>query len=189
MGHAKEKPLTLEAFLAWERAQSERFEFLDGDVRLMVGGSHDHRTILGNLYSALRGRVRPLGCRAMVAGPKILTGNSCLYSDVSVICGPVAPKDDFSESPVLVAEVLSPSTEAYDRGAKWQRYQTMPSLRCFLLVSQDDCIVEVYARDNGRWSYSRLSGCDQVLSVLGVDIPLADIFEDSSALAPMVAES
>lgn len=188
MGYAKQKPLTLNEFLAWERAQPDRYEFVDGDVRLMVGDTHDHRTILGNLYSALRGRVRPMGCRAMVEGPKILAESACLYPDVSVICGPIPPKEDFAENPILIAEVLAPSTEAHDRGAKWQRYQTIPSLRHFLLVSEDACVVEVYSREDGGWSYRRLSGCDQALPVFGFDIPLADIFDESSVLAPMVAE-
>ena len=186
MGRAEPRPWTLDEFLTWERGQPDRYEFIDGVVRLMTGGSNDHRTIMGNLFAWLRNRVRPRGCRAFVEGPKVLVDDHSLYPDVSVVCGEVRPKDDCVTDAVLIAEVMSPSTEGYDRGAKWRLYRNLPSLRHYLLISQDGCAVDLYSREGDGWRPLRFTDLDQSLplTALDLDLPLADLYEDSSVVSP-----
>ncbi len=182
MGHAEPKPWTLDEFLTWERGQSERYEYVCGVVRMMTGGTNDHRTIMLNLGAWLRDRVRPLGCRAFVEGPKVLADEQSAYPDVSVVCGEVRPKDDCVTDAVLIAEILSPTTEGYDRGAKWRLYQNLPSLRHYLLISQDGCAVDLYTREGDGWRPLRFGALDQSLplTALDLELPLADLYEDSS---------
>lgn len=190
MGHAEPKPWTLDEFLSWERAQSERYEYIDGVVRMMTGGTKRHSVILGNLYAALRHRLRGSGCRPYVDTPKIIVHSQCLYPDVFVTCGDERMEEDYVVDAVLIAEVLSSSTQAYDRGAKWRLYQTIPALRHYLLVSQDGCAVDLFTREEDGWRPLRCVGLDQSLplTAFDFDLPLAELYEDSSITAITTSE-
>ncbi len=183
MAHAEPKPWTLDDFLAWERTQPERYEFVDGAIRMMVGGTNDHRTIALNIAAGLRERLRGAGCRAFVEGPKVVADGQSMYPDVAVVRGAIDPKADFVADAVLIAEVLSRSTAGFDAGAKWQAYRELPSLQHYLLVSQDACAVDLYTRDGEGWRLMRYARSDQVLplTALGIEMPLAEVYEDSSA--------
>jgi Uma2 family endonuclease len=181
MGNVIPKPWTIEDFLAWERAQEERYEFVDGIVIMMVGGTIDHTTIKGNIYAALYRRLARSGCRVFVAGPKVVTRSSVTYPDVVVTCAKdLAPKADTVAEPVLVVEVLSRSTESVDRGRKWQGYQGIASLRYFILVSQDEPRVEIYGRTEPGWGYSVLTRLGDVVALpeLEASLPLRAIYRD-----------
>jgi Uma2 family endonuclease len=190
MGYAEEKPWTLGDFLAWERVQPEKYEFVGGVVRMMAGGTNDRRTVILNLGAWLKDRVRPRGCRAFVEGPRVLSDDMSAYPDVTVVCGAVEGKDDFVDAPVLIAEVLSPSTEAFDRGAKWLRYQGIPSLRHYLLISQDAAAIDLFSREGDRWSYSHVGGLDSTVALpaLGLAMPLRDLYQDTSVTLPTAVE-
>lgn len=184
MGYAEPRPWTLDEFLAWERQQAGRYEYVGGVIRMMTGGSRRHSMIIGNLYNALRTRLLERGCTAYIDVPKVLADNQCLYPDVVVTCGngdlldDEGLDEDVISDAVLVAEVLSPKTQSLDRGAKWQAWQKMPSLQYYVLVSQVDCTVELYSRIDDGWRPVRLDQIDQALPLpgLGIEVPLNEIY-------------
>jgi Uma2 family endonuclease len=110
------EPWTVGEFLAWERAQQEGYEFVDGIVRMMVGGSVAHAIIKGNVYAALRQQFGDDACQSYADGPKVVTSTPVMYPDVVVSCSEPSPQDDTIHEPVLGVEVLSPSTESFNRG-------------------------------------------------------------------------
>ena len=127
--------------------QAERYEFVEGIVRMMVGATLAHASIKGNVYAALRERLGGSRCRVFVDGPKVVTATASMYPDAVVTCAPdLAPDADAVPEPVLILEVLSRSTEQFDRGGQWRAYQELASLRYFLLVAQHECRVEAYRR-------------------------------------------
>lgn len=174
------KPWTLEDFLAWEAQQPERFEFVDGVVRMMVGGTANHNLIAINLIAWFHAKLRGSGCRAFSGDMKVIataTGEGA-YPDVSVTCRPFAPADTAITEPMLIAEVLSRSTADRDRGSKFEMYKAIPSLRCYLLVSQDRRTVDLYRRTAEGWQLIRAN--DQAaleLPELGCRLPLDAIYE------------
>lgn len=183
MGYAEPRPWTLDEFLAWERAQPERYEYVDGVIRMMTGGTNDHCRIVGNLFRAIANRLEGMPCDAFVEGPKIVSRQQSLYPDVAVICGPVPPSDDFVTDATLIAEVLSASTEAYDRTAKWATYQHLASLQYYLMVSKDDCMVDIQIREADGWRPVRYRGLDLCLDLpaLGIALPMLDIYRGTAA--------
>lgn len=146
MGEPAPTPWTVEQFLEWERAQEDRWEYAGGLARMMVGGSHDHSTIQGNLFSWLHRGLAGTPCRPFFE-TKVRSQYSLMYPDVVVTCSPVPPKDDVLPAPVVVVEVLSPSTQALDRGVKAEVYRSIDSLQHLVLVSQDGCEIDMYTRD------------------------------------------
>jgi Uma2 family endonuclease len=178
-------PWTVEEFLAWERDQPERYEFHAGFIRMMVGGTLDHNTIAGNIMATLRGHLRGGPCRAFMEGGKVMSSAQLMYPDVVITCSAINPKSDVVPEPVVVFEVLSRSTEGFDRGEKWLAYQSLSSLRQYVLVSQDELRVDLYDRQKAGWSYRVLSGPSATLklAVGRIELPMAAIYEGSS-IAP-----
>lgn len=179
MGKALRKPWTVAEFVAWEERQVERYEFVDGIVRMMTGGTNRHRLIIGNLYTALRDRLKGGQCRPWLEGPKVVTSRASSYPDVTVTCGPVDLDGTVIEDATIIIEVLSPSTEGEDRGGKWAAYQTLPSLAHYLLVIQNEARVELFTRDGAGWRFQVFTGLDAVveLSTVGAALPLAEIYD------------
>ena len=146
------KPWTVEDFLAWERTQPERYEFIDGVVRTMGGGTAAHTAIKGNVFAALLVRLRGKSCRPFAEGLKVATPTAMLYPDAIVVCTPVDPQDDHVREPVVVVEVLSESTAERDHGFKRWAYRTIPLLLHYVLIAQDEPLVEVASPDpDGAW--------------------------------------
>lgn len=175
-------PWTVDDFLAWEREQEERYEFLDGLIRMMTGGTLDHNRIAGNVFAALRARLRGGPCQAFVEAVKVISGASAMYPDVVVTCTPPDLKSDLLPEPVIVIEVLSRSTQTFDRGQKWLAYQGISSLQQYVLIFQDQLRIEVYDRQDNAWVYQAQTGPDARLSfaVSNLELTMADIYEDSS---------
>jgi Uma2 family endonuclease len=174
------KPWTVEDFLAWERRQPERYEFVGGIIRMMVGGSNAHTIIKGNVFAALRDRLRGQPCRALGEGPKVVTATATMYPDAIVVCGPIDLFEDQVRAPTVVVEVLSRSTEDHDRGAKWVAYRDLESLQHYVLIAQDARRVEVYSREAKRWSLQVLAPPDVVaLTAIGVQLTFDEIYQDS----------
>lgn len=176
--------LTLDEFLAWEETQELRHEFVDGEVFAMVGATRTHNTIVGNLYLALRSQLRGRGCAAYLEGVKVLAGEQCFYPDVVVTCARDDADPRWVRQPVLLAEVLSPATEAYDRGKKWTEFQRqLPGLQTYLLVAQDEARVDVFRRRPDGWHYTTHAGLDAVIELSDPPCRLllaevyADVFE------------
>jgi len=176
---------TVEDFLAWESQQEERYEFVDGVLRAMTGGTIDHGAISFNIAAALRSKIADKSCRPYVADIRVKAGENAMYPDVVVICGPAPPKATEVENPVVVVEVLSKSTSDYDRGRKWLAFQTIPSLTHFLLVSQDECRIDVFRRMGNGWFSESVTDLEAVilLDSIGAQLMVRDIYEGSSVAA------
>ncbi|MEM6929471.1 MAG: Uma2 family endonuclease [Myxococcota bacterium] len=172
------KRLTEAEYLAMERASEVRHEFVGGSVFAMAGGSDRHNAIAANLVGELRTRLRGGPCRPVGSDQRhrLADSSDYVYPDVVVRCR------DGSDEPVtkVVFEVLSKSTEAWDRGDKFARYQRDPAIEEVVLVSQRQRRVEHYRRvEVGRWSLSIYGGSDEVeLPALGIGLPMDEIYLD-----------
>lgn len=183
MGALQVEPMDLETFLAWERDQELKYELVHGFARMMSGGTRAHGLIAANVVAALRPRLRGGPCLRNGPDFKILIPNGNLrYPDASVTCSrPVDLEALYAEDPSVVVEVLSVSTGWYDRTHKLRDYQSVPSLRHILLVSQDEALVNHWSRQSsGPWTATRLVGLDAVvdLPAVGAALPMAEIYED-----------
>lgn len=176
-------PLTEEEYLRIEREAFEKSEFHDGQMFAMAGASPNH-AFLSNRMGALLDRQMPPGCRTFSSDLRVKVARAGLftYPDCSVICGDLqyfGDRKDVILNPLLIVEVLSPSTEPYDRGKKFEMYRTVESLQEYLLVHQDRRHVEHYSKqDDGSWVLREHSGTDAavVIQRLNVRIPLADLY-------------
>ena len=156
MGHAAANtPMTAQAFLAWDANEPLRHEFVRGDVFAMAGSEERHVMVTGNVYVALRAHLRGTSCRTFITNMKLrVEAADCyFYPDVMVTCSSVDAADPLiKREPVLVVEVLSPSTAAYDRGDKFAAYRLLPSLREMLLVDPDSRRCDLYRKGaDGLW--------------------------------------
>ena len=183
MGLPAEKiQLTAEEFLAWEIEQTERWELVDGECFAMAGGTDIHNTIAGNLYMELRARLAGRRCGVFMSDMKlkIADDETVFYPDVLVSCDDAdRGRRQWKEAPVLIAEVLSPSTEAYDRGRKFAAYRLIPGLTAVLFLSQSQPFVECYTRTGeNQWQLTEARGADGVIAIalLNFDLPLADLY-------------
>ncbi len=172
--------MSLDEFLAWEHEQPERYEYAGGVATMMTGGSLDHSTIASNLWTALRDSLRGSACRAFRGDTKIIANNSIRYPDLSVTCTPVRGDDDTVLQPVLVVEVVSPSTEREDRGRKKFDYFSTSSIHQYAIIEQDARRVDLYTRSGDRWTDEIIEG-DAVLrlSSIGVEMSLDTVYEDT----------
>ncbi|MRG92600.1 Uma2 family endonuclease [Polyangium spumosum] len=180
--------VTIAEYLALEEASETRHEFLDGQIYDMSGGTPDHGLLAGNVLRALGNQLEGRPCRVHPADVRIrvqATGLST-YPDVSVVCGrlQVDPEDNNGVvNPVVLVEVLSKSTEGYDRGEKFAHYRQIPSLREYVLVSYQTKRIEVYRRaQEGAWAlHEARSGSIDLLSIgcsLSVDAVYRGAFEE-----------
>ena len=174
------RPRSLAEFLAWEEQQPERYERVRGAVRLMTGGTIDHNRITRNVAQMLEARLQGSGCEVFTSDVKVTTvAGDVMYPDVVVACGEIPGKATRIEAPVVVIEVLSASTAERDHGRKRWAYQTIPSLRHYLLIDQSEAGAEVASRaDDGSWRSLIHLGLDARLRLdaLGVELGLDEIF-------------
>jgi len=183
---ATRSQLTAPEYLAWEREQSDRHEFHDGEVFARSGGSPRHSLLAGNVVAELK---RTLGdrCFTLTSDQRVAfdEGRRYVYPDATVVCGAFelqAGTSDTLANPSAIVEVLSASTEAYDRGLKWEIYQRLASLTDYLLVSQREVRVEHFRRAPDRgWLYTAHGAGEHVAlsngASLAVDAIYARAFE------------
>lgn len=176
-----------EAYLSWEEGQAEKHEYINGEVFAMAGARREHVVVAGNLYAAFKQRLRGGPCQAYIADlrVRVAAADAFFYPDVVVSCD---PRDhaaiQFIEHPTLIVEVLSESTESFDRGHKFAAYRTLPSLQEYVLVDSEARRVESFRRTSENdWLFHDHStdGQECRFRSLEVAIPLAEIFEN---LAP-----
>jgi len=173
-----------EAYLAWEEQQAEKHEYLRGEVFAMVGARREHVVVSGNLYAAFKQRLRGGSCQAYVSDLKLRVDavDAFFYPDVMVSCDPRDHRADrFLEHPVLIVEVLSDSTAAFDRGDKFAAYRTLPSLQEYMLVDVPSRRVESFRRGAaGDWLFHdhRAEDGDCPFHALDLSIPFEEIFEN-----------
>jgi Uma2 family endonuclease len=177
--------LTEDEYLAIERAGEFKSEFIGGEMFAMSGGSPRHSKLQWNLVMELGGAIRGKGCTGFGSDMRVrVSAAMYTYPDISVVCGTPRYADGESESllnPTVIVEVLSPSTEKYDRGLKFQHYRTIESLNDYLLVDQDQIRIEQYTRQaDGTWMFRDYQKQEDELSVesIEVSIPLARIYEN-----------
>jgi Uma2 family endonuclease len=156
--------MSLAEFLAWEREQPMRYEYAGGVATMMTGGSVARATIAINFVIALRRILRGSGCRPFGSDMKIIANGTIRYPDVSVTCRPIDDRDDTVPDPVLVVEVISPSTEREDRGRKKFDYFATPSIRHHAIVEQEARRIDLYTRAGGHWTDEVVEG-DAVLKL------------------------
>ena len=179
MNLALRKPMTLAEFLDWEERQPVRYEFDGFGPVAMTGGTYGHSTIQRNLAFALTGRLRGKPCQFQGSDLKIQVGDGHIrYSDGMVVCSPVDRTATVVHEPVVVFEVLSPSTAAKDRIVKAREYQATPSIRRYVMLEQDSVGATVYARSGETWTHEILVA-DSILALpeIGVSLPLAELYE------------
>lgn len=186
MTAAARQRLTAEEYLARERAAEYRSEYFDGEIFAMAGASPEHSLIVGNLAAVLVPQLRGRPCRVHPGDLRVKVSETGLYTypDLLVVCGESRFEDDRRDTllnPVLVVEVLSRSTEAYDRGAKFAHYASIESLQEYVLVAQDQPRIERFLRQEtaGDWLYAPLSGSEATLHLPSIDcrLPLAEAFD------------
>lgn len=189
MSSTAENLMSLDDFLHWEREQPERYEYAGGIATMMTGGSLDHSTIASNLWTALRDRLRGCPCRAFRGDTKIVANDSVRYPDLSVTCIPGRGVDDTVLEPILVIEVVSPSTEREDRGRKRFDYFRTPSIQQYAIIEQDARRVDLYTRSGDCWTDEIIEGAAALkLPSIGVEIGLDSIYEDTELDATRLRE-
>ncbi len=189
MGLPGTKPQhSIQDYYRIENDATEKHEFRDGEILAMSGGAPRNALIAMRIGAALLARLRGKPCLPYGSDLRVrITGRQrCVYSDISVICGKLEydPDDKAGHTvlnPRLIVEVLSPSTEAYDRGDKFAAYREVPSLQEYVLVSSVEPRIEMFFRQpDGTWAFSSFLGSESVaiLRSLQLEMPLAEIFAD-----------
>jgi Uma2 family endonuclease len=165
-------------YLAFERVNETKHEFVDGEVFAMTGASENHNLICLNLFRVLGNQLLEGPCKVYPSDMRVKVEATRLYTypDVSVVCDdPQFADNEFDTllNPLVIIEVLSPSTDGYDRGRKFQNYRLMSTLQEYLLVSQDTARIEHYIRqENGEWLLSDVIGLDGQLKLPSIECSL-----------------
>lgn len=175
---AEPNRLSVQEYLRLERQAEIKSEYLNGQMVAMTGGTLRHNGIIANVVSELRTQLRDRPCRVFPNDlrVRIPSANVYVYPDVSVVCGEPCVEDTYKDTllnPAVVVEVLSPSTEAYDRGTKQRWYQSLDSLSEYLLISQSSPLIERYVRQQDGWLLNCVEGLDSVLSLPSIQASLA----------------
>jgi len=174
---------TWEAYLDWEAQQAIRHELVDGQVYAMGGGTAEHDTIANNLRGELRTRMRGKPCRPHGPDLKVKTGQNGRYPDALIDCGPRVPGTLYAQEPMAVFEVLSKSTAWIDQSLKLRDYDATPTIRYYVLISQEEMRAMVYTRDRdgrlGIQSAVLLEGADASIEIAEFDLtlPFSVLFE------------
>ena len=169
--------MSLDEFLAWERDQELRYEFDGVQPVAMTGGTIEHSEIATNLVEALRRRLRGQPCRAFRGDLKILANGRIRYPDATVSCTAPARGADIVPEPVVVFEILSPSTASIDRIEKNQDYRLTPSIRHYVMLEQTRQAATVFSRAGDDWVGHVVTG-DVVLRLpeIGIELPLREAY-------------
>lgn len=184
--------LTHEDYFRLEERDDWRYEYLAGEVFAMAGGSESHALIAANTLGALINALRQQPCRVYGSDMKLRIEriDKFCYPDLMVLCAPGCRTPRYVEAPTLIAEVLSKSTESYDRGLKFEHYRGIPELRYYLLLDQERPHAELFTRGSepDRWVLSEANGMDGSLDLpdWNLRLPLADLYRDV-ALTPEIA--
>ena len=180
------KRLSFEEYLVLEESSPTRHEFVDGFMFAMAGGTDNHNQIAVNILTQARLKARASSCRAYASDMKVRTPDGAgYYPDVFVSCDEPNDGSQAKYNPCFIVEVLSPSTEAFDRGEKFLRYLQIPSLQTYVLVSQDRKMIEVYRRmpddsqPENTWRYEKIQDDGTLeLPCINLSMTLEEVYED-----------
>jgi Uma2 family endonuclease len=178
------KRYTPEEYLALERKAKYKSEYSNGFITAMSGASREHNLIAGNIHAVVWIQLADRPCEVYQGDMRVRTSPTGLYTypDVVAFCGEPQFLDEEVDTllnPTLIVEVLSPSTREYDRGDKFEQYQTIESLREYVLVSQDEVLVEHFVRQGQEWVRSEIRDMTEtlVLESIGCAVPLRQIYQ------------
>lgn len=176
--------LSAEEYLALDRSSDFRSEYVDGEMVAMAGGSWEHSLIIGNALAELKQQLRGGPCKVHASDLRVQAADGLrTYPDVVVVCGEPSFADkhrDTVTNPKLIIEVLSPTTESYDRGRKFESYRTLPSLEEYVLISQDRPRVERFLRQqDSAWLFVEVAGLQEAIALpsLGCRLSLEALYE------------
>jgi Uma2 family endonuclease len=177
--------LAPEQYLSLERTAAYKSEYLRGEVFAMAGVSPTHVLMVSNIVAALHGQLRRRPCTVYASDLRLKVNASGLYTypDITVVCGEPQFDDDRKDTlvnPTLIVEVLSESTQDYDRGGKFAQYRKIPLFAEYVLVAQDECHVEHFVKQpNGLWLLSETDRLEDGLTLSSIECPLllSDIYE------------
>lgn len=181
---AEKRRWTAEEYLAFERESPDKHEFLDGEISLMAGARREHDLIVVNLLAELRNGLRGRPCKAHSSDMRVHVPVTGLYTypDVSVACPArfLDERQDTLVNPSVIFEVLSTSTEAYDRGAKFASYRSIPSLQDYVLLSQERALIEHFHRqEDGSWVLREArAGGSLALPSIGCILAVNEVYLD-----------
>ncbi|HEX6751358.1 MAG TPA: Uma2 family endonuclease [Longimicrobium sp.] len=182
---------TPEEYLRQERAAASKSELINGRIYAMAGASRRHNLIVGNLFAEIRSQLRGKPCEAYVNDMRVKVARTELYTypDIAALCGEPMFEDEHVDTllnPSAIVEVLSESTEKYDRGEKFAHYRRLDSLREYVLVAQNTRRIEQYVRHGEAWTLTEISDPDAVLRIesVGCSIPVAEIYDRVDFAAP-----
>lgn len=190
IAYGKQK-LTIEEYLEWENAATEKHEYYRGEIFAMSSAKMVHNHIISNLLTGLGVRLRGKPCKPFGSDTRvhILSNTLFTYPDITVICGKEETLNDDGFNvlnPSVIFEVLSPSTAQYDRGEKFGLYRDIPSLKAYVLVHTDKVYVEAFhVNGEGHWELREYKGIGDVLMLKAIDVemPVADVYEGMSTNA------
>ncbi len=172
--------MTAAEYLAWEPTQEGRHEYWDGEVVAMSGGTRNHNRICGNCFKLLDDALLDRNCDVYISDVKVQVelGRKYFYPDVVVTCDDSDNDPQYVRFPCLIIEVLSPSTEAIDRGAKFARYRQFLAFKEYVLVNVNEPKIEVFRRnDRGQWVLSEYDLEDRLqLESIDLEISVADLY-------------
>ena len=175
---------TVEEYLAYEEEMDTRYEYIDGEVVAMSGGTDKHSLIIANITGSLWQPLRKSPCRVYSSDMRIKVSQSkYLYPDLSVVCGQAQFDEDNHTTltnPTLVIEVTSPSSESYDKGIKAEYYRNLPSVKAYLVIDQHQMKAQLFLRQTDSWLLTQYDELKQSIPLPFVDynLPLRDIYFD-----------
>ena len=182
---------TLQEYLDFERSSQQKHEYLNGEVFAMGGASERYNLIVGNIFATLHAQLRGQPCKVYSSDMRVKINTTGLYTypDVVALCGDARFDDDQRDTlinPNIIIEVLSKSTEGYDRGEKFAHYRRIESLTEYVLISQDKCRVEHYVRQpDNQWLMSEASQMEESFQLPSINcsLLLADIYDKVDLVA------
>lgn len=177
---------TVEEYLAYEEEAGIRYEYVDGEIYAMSGGTGNHSRIMMNAGTEINLQLRNKNCYVNSSDLRVkISETKYVYPDFSVVCGESEFADDnhtMLTNPILIAEVLSPSSEGYDRGLKYEFYRGLSSLKAYLLIDQSRAHVELYTLQENGWLFQEFKSLDDKikLGMIDCDLPLSEIYRGIS---------
>ncbi len=185
MSAIPQKNWTPESYLEFERASEQKHEYFNGEIFAMAGATANHNLVAGNTYASLHTQLRQRPCFVYPSNMRIKISRTTLYTypDISIVCGTPQFEDDHRDTllnPTVIIEVLSPSTESYDRGKKFQHYRTLDSLQEYILIAQDKPHIEHYLRqEQNQWLLSEAHQLESKITLPSIQciLLLSDVYE------------
>lgn len=183
MDAAERTVWTLEQYQDLEQRTGSKYEYLNGTLRALAGGTLNHAAICGNVFVGLHSALRGSNCRVWNSDAKleVATANAFFYPDAMVVCGPLqrSARMEAITNPRLLVEVLSSSTARYDLTDKFSHYRSIDSLQGYLVVHQEKMAADLYERKGDLWQIQHCAAeeAELYLSCLDIRLPLKDLYE------------